>query len=188
LATALGIQSPTLYHHIATKEDLLYRLCIDVLTSQAQVVFTRVAVARTPRKRLEALIRTHISAALANLDWYVAMLLELRELSLERRNEVIHLRDAYEAFVRRTIREAQDAGVVRRDLSAKYLGLAMLNLLNWSFVWYKPGGDLSIDDLGELLSVVYLDGVAIAGRPRSRREAGRRLSRAKSKMARVGND
>jgi AcrR family transcriptional regulator len=158
LALLLGIQGPSLYHHISTKEDLLYRLCIDALSETEARVRTAVAQARTPRERLQMLIRTHTTATLLDLDRHVAMLLELRELTPDRREEVIRLRDQYEALIRSTLARAQRDGSVRRDLSAKQLSLALLNLLNWTFTWYQPEGELGPEAIGELLSTVFLDG------------------------------
>jgi hypothetical protein len=43
-------------------------------------------------------------------------------------------------------------------MSAKELGLALLNLLNWTIFWYQPGGALTPGRLAEVLSAVFLQG------------------------------
>lgn len=53
--------------------------------------------------------------------------IELRALSLERRVEVVKLRDAYETQIRHTIVDAQKARVISFDIPSKYLPLTPLN-------------------------------------------------------------
>jgi hypothetical protein len=32
--------------------------------------------------------------------------------------------------------------------------------LNWTIVWFKPGGDLDGEELGDLLASIYLEGAS----------------------------
>jgi hypothetical protein len=53
---------------------------------------------------------------------------------------------------------------VRTDIKARYLTLALLDLLNWAIFWYQRGGRLSTAELGELLAEIYVDGVTGAAK------------------------
>lgn len=157
----LGIKRASLYHHIAKKEDLLYDLSVESLERIHSEVAAAIAGVESPVQRLRALISAHMNAALADQDKHATMLIELRELSGERQSEVLRLRDAYEELVRDVILSAQDAGAVRRDISAKLLTLSLLNLLNWSIFWWRPEGELSAQALAELLCSVLLEGIML---------------------------
>lgn len=165
LAALLGIQSASLYHHIGSKEDLLYALSMDALHRIQHEVERAIASETEPGARLRAMIRTHISSALADQDKHATMLIELRALSDARRAQVLGLRDAYETLVRDTIAGAQAAGALRRDVPAKHLALALLNLLNWSIFWFRPGGELTAERLGDLLATLYLEGTGRSAAP-----------------------
>jgi hypothetical protein len=89
------------------------------------------------------------------------MLLELRLLSPRRRIPILALRDEYETFIRELIEAAQGKGYLRRDIDARMLTLALLNLLNWTIFWYRPGGRLSPEKIGEALQAVFLEGVLV---------------------------
>jgi TetR/AcrR family transcriptional regulator, cholesterol catabolism regulator len=158
LASLLGIQSGSLYYHIGKKEDLLYDLCVSVLEQNIQLVRQAVAEQETPLDGVRAMIRTHVVRAMEEPDKHATMLFELRALSDDRRAEVLRLRAAYEDLTRQTISDAQAAGVIRRDIEAKYLTLALLNLLNWSILWFKPGHPLTSEQLSELLTRLFLEG------------------------------
>lgn len=158
LASLLGIRSASLYHHMGSKEDLLYRLSVDALVRIREEVERAVAEHAAPPDRLRALVRAHVATALADQDEHAVMLMELRALSGERRAEVLALRDRYELSVRRVIADAQDRGALRRDIAPKHLALALLNLLNWTIFWYQPGGDLTAEGLADLFATTFLEG------------------------------
>jgi TetR/AcrR family transcriptional regulator, cholesterol catabolism regulator len=158
LAALLGIQKATLYYHITKKEDLLYALCVDSLQHICREVEQAMAQQNEPLARLSALIATHMRVTLANPDKYTIVLIELHELSAERHAAVLHLVDNYEKLVCATITHAQEAGQLRREPPAKYQTLALLNLLNWSVFWFHPDGELTPEQLGTLLTSLFLEG------------------------------
>jgi AcrR family transcriptional regulator len=167
LAARLGMRSASLYYHMTKKEDLLYSICVDALERISAAVATKVDAEPDPKAKTRTLIRAHLEVALADRNRHATMLIELRHLGSRRRAKVVALRDAYEASVRKVVREGQAAGAIRSDIPAKYLTLALLNLLNWSIFWYHPGRGLSPDELGELLATVFLEGVALSKARRS---------------------
>lgn len=159
LASSLGLQSASLYYHMAKKEDLLFELSANALETITERVSAAVLAAEPP-DRVPQLIRAHLEAALADQDAHAVTLLELRVLSPVRRQEVLGLRDAYEALVVRTLSEAQDCHAIRADIPSRHLALGLLNLLNWTIFWYRPDGELSCESLAELFGRIFIEGTA----------------------------
>src|SRR3954471_17781096 len=61
LASMLGIQKASLYHHISTKEDLLYALCKESLRRSTEEVAR--AIESVPEaQRLRAAVRAHVTS------------------------------------------------------------------------------------------------------------------------------
>jgi AcrR family transcriptional regulator len=139
LSGDLGIQRASLYHHISTKEDLLFEISIRSLTHIIDAVGAAIEAA-PPDQRIRALIRAHLATALADQDMHATMLIELNHLSTERRAAVVAKREAYEQLVEHEIAQARAVRLLRGDLSERQLTLALLNLLNWTIFWYKPDG------------------------------------------------
>jgi TetR/AcrR family transcriptional regulator, cholesterol catabolism regulator len=154
----LGIRSASLYHHMGSKDDLLYSLCVDSVERMRVSLEAALATTDDPVEQIRALIAAHVDAMLANRDALATMLIELRSLPDERRAEVIALRDEYEALVCETLERAQAAGVVRRDVAARNLTLTLLSLLNWPVFWFRPDGELPPEAFAELLASLFLDG------------------------------
>jgi AcrR family transcriptional regulator len=159
LSALAGIQNGSLYHHVGGKEDLLYRLCMGSLDDVGAVFSAIAAEDLDPVIRLEKLARGYLEQALNDRDRHSTMLSEIRFLSPARRAEVVARRDANVAIVENSVRQAQEAGQVRSDIDAKYLTLALFNLLNWTIFWYNPDDELSEQAIAEILWSVFSLGV-----------------------------
>ncbi len=162
IAAAVGIQQASLYYHVASKEDLLYQLCVSSMEQLLADVQAPVDQGTGPLERLRALIGAHLTTLLKHQVRHVTMLTELRALSKRHHAEVLALRKRYANLVRSVLEEAQAAGKIRTDIPARYLYLALLNILNWAVVWFRRDQALSADQLADLFWPIYLHG-AIAG-------------------------
>lgn len=160
IAATLGLQQATLYHHVASKEDLLYEICSASLAQLLRSSEAALAGLKTPRERLAALVRTSIRELLANQREHATMIFELRGLSPERQADVLGALDRYRQVMRSIIEEGQKDGTLRQDIEARYLEQAMFNLLTWILVWHRPGEELTPDALSDLVIEVYLHGAA----------------------------
>jgi AcrR family transcriptional regulator len=159
LASAVGIQSASLYYHISSKEELLHALCVDSLRNIRAAVELAIAGESDPEAQLRSLIHAHVTTAMADEDKHASMLLEMRSLSRPRHAEVVAMRDGYEEIVRGVLRSGQVAGAIRDDIDPKILGLSLLNLLNWSIFWYRPDGPLSPEQLSDHFAEIFVAGV-----------------------------
>lgn len=164
IAAAVGIQQASLYYHVPSKEALLYQLCVSSLEQLLADVKAAVEAHRDPLERLHALIRAHLTKLVQHQMRHVTMLTELRALSKRHHAEVLAMRKQYAHLVRSVIQEGQSAGKLRKDVPAKYLYLALLNVLNWAVIWFRREQALTADHLADLFSPIYLHGAAVDSR------------------------
>jgi len=163
IAAAAGIQQASLYYHVAGKEDLLHQICVSSLEQLFADVQAAVSAVGNPLERIEVLVSTHLRTILRHQIRHVTMLNELRALSNPHRTAVMALRKKYANLVRSVIEDAQAAGVIRNDIPARYLYLALLNILNWAVLWFRRGQTLSEDQLARIFTSIYLTGAAAGG-------------------------
>ncbi|HEY4099202.1 MAG TPA: TetR/AcrR family transcriptional regulator [Baekduia sp.] len=161
LSAALGIEKSSLYYHVSSKDDLLYRICVESLNRIQASVEEALADVDGPLERVDAMMSGHIAAMLEDRDLHATMLVELRALAGEQRDEVVGMRDRYEAIVRDTVAQAQEAGVLTAVFTTHELTLALLNLLNWTIFWYSPDGVDGADRIDELFRTVFLQGAVV---------------------------
>jgi len=165
IAAALGIQQASLYYHIASKEDLFYKLCLSSLEQLSGHVESSLNKVHDPVGRIRAFIHAHLATLLTHQVRHVTMLTELRALSDRHHKEVLALRKSYAALVRSLLEEGQAAGMARKDIPARYLYLALLNVLNWAVLWFRRDQELPASRLTDIFSLIYLDGAATPQAP-----------------------
>ena len=161
IAAAVGIQQASLYHHMASKEELLYRICLFSLEQFLTDVPAAVDRAGASADRISVLVRSHLATLFRYQQRNSAMLLEMRSLTARHRSEVLGLRDRYERYVRSLLEQAQAEGLLRADVPAKYLGVALMSILNYTAVWFRTDKELSEEQLAEMLTKVFAEGAGI---------------------------
>ena len=70
------------------------------------------------------------------------------------------MRDDYEQMARRILEDAQAAGLIRSDISAKFLGLILFGMITNLYSWYQPEVDVTPTELGFILADLYMSGIA----------------------------
>jgi AcrR family transcriptional regulator len=167
IAASLGIRQASLYHHVASKENLLCQLCVTSLEQLLKAVESAVNESTRPEARIQILVSTHLTTLLKYRTGHALMLTELRSLSGAHRRQVLELRKRYEKLVLAILKHAQSAGSVRTDIPAKYLCLALLNILNWAVLWFRGDEALSADQLAEIFARTYIGGATTSAGRRS---------------------
>jgi AcrR family transcriptional regulator len=148
VADALGIRGASLYHHYASKEEILYAIALTVTQEPVEQQLPLLDAPGTPRERLAALVAGHVRHLSRRRVEHLVGLHELSALTPEHRAEV----DAHRRYYQRRVREVIAAGVAAGELhvdDVHVAALALLDMLNGISRWYSPDGPLSVDDLTE---------------------------------------
>jgi len=155
LAAELGVQKPSLYHHIASKEDLLWEVARD--GAQAfHAALDGVPEGRAA-ERIRLALRAHLAVVAAQLDVATVFMREWRFLSGERRDAFVGERRRYEERIRDVFRDGVEQSELRTDLDVATAALLFLSSANWAYTWLRPGGDT--DALADRVFAVLLDGM-----------------------------
>jgi hypothetical protein len=111
-----------------------------------------------PVERLERAIHEHLRVAADHADELSLIQIELRSLSPDRRADLIERRDAYEALWRRAIADGIADGDLR-TVDVRLAGIGILSACNWFTQWYRPGGELTVDEIAEAFVGLFLGGL-----------------------------
>jgi len=168
LAQEVGIKVGSLYHHIASKEDLLFTL-LRTLMEELLVELDEVMQGiDDPVEQLRAFVTCHINSHTRRREELFIAGMELRSLNPERRGIIIDLRRDYEKRVTHIIRRGRLSGLfhVANDRIATFALVAMLNGI---CVWFRPEGPMPISRLIEMyysMALGALCGAQSVVRPR----------------------
>jgi AcrR family transcriptional regulator len=137
IAHEVGMLSGSIYYHFSSKEELLLAVYEEGLRHIAEQVDVAVDEKNTPWDRLEAGCAAHLEALLELSDYTQVMIRVLPPEGGKVAERLLELRDQYEA----RFRELIDALALPESADRRYLRLLLMGGLNWSHVWYHPGGD-----------------------------------------------
>ena len=159
LGDALGIQRGSLYAHIGSKEELL----LDVVDDGADRFLQRGEDAYrgegSAANRLRALLIGHVETATQHLEASTVFLNEWRYLSPELRDHIQAKRDRYEEMVRDIVEAGIASGEFRPDADVRFAATLVLSAGNWTYTWYRPGGDLTPTEIGERFAELVTKGL-----------------------------
>ena len=159
LGDALGIQRGSLYAHIGSKEELLFDVVNDGaerFLERAELTVNMEAIASLKLRRF---LVGHIETAIEHLDAATVFLNEWRYLSEARRAAIQAKRDRYESMVKQIIDGGIVAGEFRRDADVSFAARLVLSAGNWTYTWYRPGGELGPTEIGERFADLILNGL-----------------------------
>jgi len=146
IADAVGILKGSLYHHVNSKEDLLY-LIVKEPIAQMYVRMAEIAASDLPAaEKLRRAILAHL------------------KLSPKQ----------YERCWQQILREGVKSGEFRPDLDVPVVSYGLLGMLNWLYKWYDPRGRLGVREVAGQLSALALAGLAASAPPKARPARKRR--------------
>jgi AcrR family transcriptional regulator len=154
-----------LYHYCRSKEELLFLIQDNCFGRVLERLQERLQETIEPIEKLRLVIENHLSFFAANMAEMKVLSHEADSLAGEMRAHVSGKKQQYTQLVRQILSEAQQAradGAPKIDLTvATY---ALFGMMNWIYNWYDPLGKLSVSELVENITRLFLSGF-LAGMP-----------------------
>jgi len=156
LAAALGVQKPSLYHHIDSKEELLWEVAWEGAEA-FHAALDGVPADAPAAERIRLALRAHLAVVGQQLDIATVFVREWRHLSGDRRARFVSERRRYEERIRELFRAGVEESQLRTDLDVATAALLFLSAANWAYTWLRPGSNT--DELADRLYAALLDGM-----------------------------
>ena len=157
LADRLGLSKSAIYHHFASKDEILERALDEALSSLEGVLERADAAGGRAADRVDQVLRGAVHVLVSKLA-SVTLLLRVRgNTDVERR--ALARRRAFDKRVTALVSEAQAEGSLRSDLDASVVSRLAFGMINSIVEWYRPGGAEDADTLADDVVAVALDGL-----------------------------
>lgn len=148
LASAVGIQSGSIFHHFKSKDEILRSVMEETIRYNTALMRASLAEAGTLRERVLALIRCELQSIMGGTGEAMAVLVyEWRSLSQASQQFILELRDTYEQLWLDVLSEAKAVGYFNAD--PFILRRFLTGALSWTNTWFRPEGPMSLDQLAE---------------------------------------
>ncbi|WP_353826492.1 TetR/AcrR family transcriptional regulator [Agromyces sp. SYSU T0242] len=159
LADRLGLSKSAIYHHFASKDEILERALDQALGSLEGVLDEPGAAQGSAADRLDHVLRGAVRVLVDQLP-YVTLLLRVRgNTDVERR--ALARRRAFDKRITALVAEAQAEGTLRSDIDVRVVERLLFGMINSIVEWYRPGGREDAARLADDVVAVALDGLRV---------------------------
>jgi AcrR family transcriptional regulator len=158
IADAVNLQKASLYHHVTSKQDILFTIleqALDLLIADMQEV---IKADLSPEEKLCSAMRVYMGRLTEDADLATVLLLEHRSLEKKLLKKHNLRRDRYEKLWREIIREGIALGDFRA-VDVPIVTFAILGVQNWMITWYQEGGRMRPHEIADHFSELFLRGL-----------------------------
>lgn len=160
ISRATNVSLAGLYYYCKSKEELLFLIQDNCFGRVLARLEERLRETADPVGRFRVVVENHLSFFAANMAEMKVLSHEADALAGELHAKVSTKKQQYTRRVRSILAEmqSQDARAARIDLTvATY---ALFGMMNWIYNWYDPAGPLSVADLVDNVTRLFLRGFA----------------------------
>lgn len=151
IAKAAGLTKGGLYYHISSKEDLLFLIQEDLLSTIIAGMKKALAGKKTATEKLRTLICTYLDQQGANREKIAILFYEEKvQMPEDKAERIRQKRRGYISFIREIVQDGIKSGEFRQDLDSQIAAYGILGMCFWTFLWYRPDGRLTPEQIGDI--------------------------------------
>ena len=134
LARAVGMTKAGLYHHIESKQDMLFQILLHALEGLEREVIEPAKRLPDPEERLRELIRLHVRGLFEQGLEFALLFPERRYLEAPQRQIIVERIENYLGLIREALRELGDEGKLQDldiDITASHILQTIAGIARW---------------------------------------------------------
>jgi AcrR family transcriptional regulator len=157
VAKAFGVTKSMLYHYFPTKDDLLFAMLKEHLERVIAGLEEALGTPGTPKDRLNAVVLAYTQKSSQSRRRHMVAMQDVKYLPRAKQQPLLELQRKVTDLVAQLLRELNPN---LPDETYKPYTMMLIGMLNWTDVWYKPGGPIKQPELSERLARLFLKGFA----------------------------
>ena len=166
ISRATGVSLAGLYHYCKSKEDLLFLIQDHCFGRVLERLEQRIRGIGDPFEKLRILIDNHLSFFAANMAEMKVLSHEAESLAGDLHQHVSTKKERYARFARKILREIQERQRGKAHIDLTVATYALFGMMNWIYNWYDPRGKLSVSQLVDNITRLFLTGfLSLADEP-----------------------
>jgi AcrR family transcriptional regulator len=161
VARETGFSLGGMYYYFENKEDLLFKIQHRTFSDLLAFQEENVPADLDAKARLRRFIRNHLAYFTSHFAELKVCTFELESLQGERFTAIARLRRRYFDCLATVIGEllGVDSAKALSDGRIRRKTLFVFGMLNWIFMWYDPKRDSSVEDVGDEMVSLVLEGL-----------------------------
>lgn len=161
ISRATNVSLAGLYYYCKSKEELLFLIQDNCFGRVHERLQERLKEAGGAIEKLRLVIDNHLSFFAANMAEMKVLSHEADSLAGEMHAHVSGKKQQYTKLVRKILSDAQQTqtGSSAQKIDLTVATYALFGMMNWIYNWYDPSGKLSVNDLVDNITRLFLSGL-----------------------------
>ena len=158
ISRATGVSLAGLYHYCKSKEELLFLIQDHCFGRVLERVEERIRGVSDPFEKLRIFIDNHLSFFASNMAEMKVLSHEAESLAGDLHTKVSTRKEKYAKLARRILRDIQESQTAKARIDLTVATYALFGMMNWIYNWYDPAGKLSVNQLVDNITRLFLSG------------------------------
>jgi len=161
VSRAVNVSLASLYHYFKSKEDLLYQIQFRTFAALLRAQEETAARPGSPEARFRRLVIGHLAFFASHPNELKVCTYELDSLRGEMFEATEALRRRYYRLMASVVSELMNGSIPEggESLESRHATLFVFGMLNWVFMWYDPARHGPLDQIGEEMLALILNGL-----------------------------
>ena len=160
IAEAVGLTKAGLYHHVSSKDTLLFEIMNYGMDILDESVLAKVKDIADPLEKLRQTILGHIDLVVRARDMEITVILhENRSLKGKMRQEINARKRAYIGYLEGLIARVQEQSGAPPKVSPHIAAFAVLGMINWLYQWYHLEGPIKEEEISRAFADFFFRGL-----------------------------
>lgn len=160
IAAESGLSVPGMFHYFASKEEILFEIMIGFMEDAYKRLEEIIQADMDPVEKLKTLCTFYVQRYSAHQDELTILNSEGKSLTPEHRKTFCKKQRFYVEALESIFREFSEKGIIR-PINNSVLTFIFYGMVHWTSTWYDPRGAISPEELGKLISEVFLNGILV---------------------------
>jgi len=158
ISRATNVSLAGLYHYCKSKEQLLFLIQDNCFGRVLERLEERLQGVSDPLNKLRIFIENHLSFFAANMAEMKVLSHEAESLAGDLHTHVSTKKDKYTKLARKILKEIQQEQKAASQVDLTVATYALFGMMNWIYNWYDPNGKLSVSELVENVTRLFMHG------------------------------
>ncbi|MDQ2733412.1 MAG: TetR/AcrR family transcriptional regulator [Pseudomonadota bacterium] len=157
VAVACGTSKSHLYHYFPGKEDLLFEIVSDHITTLAAELAAIVALPIPAEERFSRYVKAFVVRAAHSRDEHVVLMNDLKFLAPVQRRQVRKMESQLVELMVGLLKEINPTLMLPDKVQAPY-AMLLFGMIIWTLTWYRKSGAIAPAELAERISDLFVQG------------------------------
>lgn len=158
ISRATGVSLAGLYHYCRSKEELLFLIQDHCFGRVVERLEERIKDVKDPFVKLRIFIDNHLSFFASNMAEMKLLSHEAESLRGDLHKHVSTKKQKYAKLARKILSEIQGQQKSHANIDLTVATYALFGMMNWIYNWYDPRGKLSVNQLVDNITRLFLNG------------------------------